>query len=181
MTVLIGGVGGAFLVIIIAIIGICCIVRKIHKNSSPPNTPAHSRPTSQQEPAEMTSVRQKWYFSLTALLSIQWSLIFPTPPVPWNMYIITERNLIPRLYPFRLQEPGVGFFRIRCEGLRLEMFAFAPGANLPYIKWLLKVHHLQSLADIQARQFPKLQISATNCRYPIQIIFILEYLKSCLK
>ena len=76
MTVLIGGVGGAFLVIIIAIIGICCIVRKIHKNSSPPNTPAHSRPTSQQEPAEMTSVRQKLYLSLTVMLSIQWSRVF---------------------------------------------------------------------------------------------------------
>ena len=60
MTLLIAGVGGAFLVILIAIICVICFVRKIHKNSTPPaNTPVNSRPTSQQEQAEMTSVRKE--------------------------------------------------------------------------------------------------------------------------
>jgi len=57
MTVLIAAVVGGFLVIIIAIIGVFCFVRKVHKNSTPGNTPMNSRPTSQQEQAEMTSVR----------------------------------------------------------------------------------------------------------------------------
>ena len=57
MTVLIAAVVGGFLVIIIAIIGVFCFFRKVHKNSTPGNTPVNSRPTSQQEQAEMTSVR----------------------------------------------------------------------------------------------------------------------------
>jgi len=57
MTVLIAAVVGGFLVIIIAIIGVFCFVRKVHKNSTPRNTPVNSRPTSQREQAEMTSVR----------------------------------------------------------------------------------------------------------------------------
>lgn len=58
MTLLIAGVGGAFVVILIGIIGVICFVRKIHKNSTPASTPVNSRPTSQQEQAEMASVRQ---------------------------------------------------------------------------------------------------------------------------
>jgi len=57
MTVLIAAVVGGFLVLIIAIIGVFCFVRKVHKNTTPGNTPMNSRPTSQQEQAEMTSVR----------------------------------------------------------------------------------------------------------------------------
>ena len=57
MTLLIAGVGGAFVVILIGIIGVICFVRKIHKNSTPASTPVNSRPTSQQEQAEMDSVR----------------------------------------------------------------------------------------------------------------------------
>ncbi|XP_020611511.1 fibroblast growth factor receptor 2-like isoform X2 [Orbicella faveolata] len=56
MTVLIAAVVGGFLVIIIAIIGVFCFVRKVHKNSTPRNTPVNSRPTSQREQAEMTSL-----------------------------------------------------------------------------------------------------------------------------
>ena len=136
MTVLIGGVGGAFLVIIIAIIGICCIVRKIHKNSSPPNTPAHSRPTSQQEPAEMTSVREKLYLSLTVMLSIQWSRVFSTALA--SSYTLKsvyhyKAQPYPQALSFPLQKPGVGFFRIRCEGLSLEMYALILCQGLIYL------------------------------------------------
>ena len=56
LTVLIAAVVGGIFVVTIAIIGIFCFVRKVQKNSTPGNTPVHSRPTSQQEQAEMTSV-----------------------------------------------------------------------------------------------------------------------------
>ena len=56
MTALIGGVAGGFLALLIAIMAIFCLVRKIQKNSTPGNSPCNSRPTSQQEPTEMTTV-----------------------------------------------------------------------------------------------------------------------------
>jgi len=56
MTPLIAGVGGGFLAIIIMIIGIFYFVRKINKKNNLANTPVNSRPTSQQDPAEMSSV-----------------------------------------------------------------------------------------------------------------------------
>lgn len=56
MTVLIGGVGGAFLIILIGIIGVMCFVRKLHKRQTPASTPANSRPTSQQDQPELSSV-----------------------------------------------------------------------------------------------------------------------------
>ena len=56
MTLLIGGVGGAFLIILIGIIGVICFVRKLHKRQTPASTPANSRPTSHQEQAELSSV-----------------------------------------------------------------------------------------------------------------------------
>ncbi|KAJ7390038.1 hypothetical protein OS493_027563 [Desmophyllum pertusum] len=56
MTALIAGVGGGFLAVIIAIVGIFCFVRKMNKNNTPGNTPSNSRPTSQQEQAEMTTL-----------------------------------------------------------------------------------------------------------------------------
>ena len=56
MTLLIGGVGGAFLIILIGIIGVMCFVRKLHKRQTPASTPANSRPTSQQDQPELSSV-----------------------------------------------------------------------------------------------------------------------------
>ncbi|XP_078378637.1 fibroblast growth factor receptor 2-like isoform X1 [Oculina patagonica] len=56
MTLLIAGVCGGFFFIIIAIVGIFCFVRKVNKNNTPGNTPMNSRPTSQQEQAELTSL-----------------------------------------------------------------------------------------------------------------------------
>ena len=57
MTALVGGVGGGFLAIMFGIIAIFCFFKKMHKNNTPGDTPSNSRPTSQQEPAEMTAVR----------------------------------------------------------------------------------------------------------------------------
>ncbi|PFX30405.1 Tyrosine kinase receptor Cad96Ca [Stylophora pistillata] len=56
MTALVGGVGGGFLAIMLGIIAIFCFFKKMHKNNTPGNTPSNSRPTSQQEPAEMTAL-----------------------------------------------------------------------------------------------------------------------------
>lgn len=56
MTLLIGGVGGAFLIILIGIIGVMCFVRKLHKRQTPASTPANSRPTSQQDQPELSSL-----------------------------------------------------------------------------------------------------------------------------
>ncbi|XP_066029394.1 fibroblast growth factor receptor 2 isoform X1 [Pocillopora verrucosa] len=56
MTALVGGVGGGFLAIMFGIIAIFCFFKKMHKNNTPGDTPSNSRPTSQQEPAEMTAL-----------------------------------------------------------------------------------------------------------------------------
>lgn len=57
MTLLIGGIGGAFIIILILIIGVICFVRKLNKNhNTPASTPGNSRPTSQQEQPELTSL-----------------------------------------------------------------------------------------------------------------------------
>lgn len=80
MTLLIGGVGGAFLIILIGIIGVICFVRKLHKRQTPASTPANSRPTSQQDQPELSSVsvtkrRYTLSFSNYCLRHSGWDII----------------------------------------------------------------------------------------------------------